>query len=203
MRLSALLSFSALVTLTFGTTSCGVNTAGTILGGTSEIRGNVHGGQQPIIGATIQLWAAGTTDTSGNVTPPKSLLQGLVTTDSQGSFNITNDYTCPSSNSQIYITARGGNAGGGNNPQIAMMSLLGSCGALTSSTFISLNEVTTIIATALVAGSIDGSFDANSNITGTQLDNGVTLAEIFSLALSTWIQPRAPSLDLRYLPETH
>src|SRR5271156_2676177 len=99
MRLSALLSFSALATLTFGTTSCGVNTAGTILGGATQIQGNVHGGQQPISGATIQLWAAGTTDTSGNVTPPKSLIQGLVTTNSQGGFNITNQYTCPSPNS--------------------------------------------------------------------------------------------------------
>jgi hypothetical protein len=54
--------------------------------------GAVHGGQQPVSGATIQLYAVGTTGDGSSSTP---LLTETVTTDSAGGFSITNDYTCP------------------------------------------------------------------------------------------------------------
>jgi hypothetical protein len=62
-----------------------------------------------------------------------------------GAFNITEDYTCPSS-SLVYLTITGGDAGGGVNNAIKLMTPLGLCSGLTSSTFISVNEVTTAAA---------------------------------------------------------
>jgi len=181
MRLSAMFSSLAFSALTITLTGCGVS--GTVPSANIAIRGNVHGGQQPIVGSTIQLWAAGTMDTSGNVTAPSQLLQSGVTTDNTGAFNITGNYHCPSSNSQVYLTARGGDAGAGPNPQIVLMSLLGSCSSLTPSTFAFLNEETTVIAAEVVVGTTDATFDANDNITGTKQDNGASLATAFSLAL--------------------
>jgi len=61
----------------------------------AAIQGNVHGGQQPVTGATIQLYAVGTSGYGSAATP---LLTKTVTTDQNGGFSISGDYTCPSSN---------------------------------------------------------------------------------------------------------
>ncbi len=78
---------------------CGVGAAPTGAITAPHIRGSVHGGQQPVSGATIQLFAAGT---SGYGTGATSLLTAPVTTDSGGNFTITGDYTCPSAASELY-----------------------------------------------------------------------------------------------------
>ncbi len=111
----------------------------------------MHGGIQPISGATIQLFAVGT---GGNGSPATSLLTRPVTTDSQSNFSITGDYSCASANEQVYLVARGGNpgfAGNVNNNSITMLSALGSCGALSASTFIEMNEVSTAAAVYALA----------------------------------------------------
>jgi hypothetical protein len=124
---------------------------------TVTLRGQVHGGQQPVSGSSVYLFlpnnggyggaslsllnttASGvSTDAAGN---------GYVTTAADGSFTITADYTCPSASSQVYLAATGGNPGlaaGTNNQALAVIAALGACGNLTSSTFISINEVTTV-----------------------------------------------------------
>jgi cardiolipin synthase len=64
-----------------------------------------------------------------------------------GSFTITGDYTCPSATTEVYLVATGGNPGlapGSNNADLALMAALGPCGGLSSSTYIVLNELTTI-----------------------------------------------------------
>ncbi len=121
--------------------------------------GTVFGGQQPIIGATIQLYAAGTTG-YGSVGRPLVNCTGPadgngvptapctgVTTGAGGMFTITNDYVCPP-NAYVYIVANGGNShystGSTSNSALALMAGLGACSALNDSTFISLNEVTTV-----------------------------------------------------------
>ena len=87
-----------------------------------KLSGSVHGGQQPIIGAHVYLYAANTT---GYGQPSISLLDptatrlsdsigAYVTTDDQGAFTITNDYSC-TPNTQVYIYALGGNPGAGVN----------------------------------------------------------------------------------------
>jgi len=103
--------------------------------------------QEPISGATIQLYQVGRAGDGSSATP----LGSSTTTNSTGGFTLTGDYTCPESNPLVYLLASGGNPGlasGTNNTAIDMIAALGSCNALTSTTFINLNEVTTVAAVA-------------------------------------------------------
>jgi hypothetical protein len=114
------------------------------------IHGAVHGGQQPINGASIGLYAAGSGG-YGSSTGVTNLLGTPVNTDVNGAFNITLDYTCPSGTSLMYLTASGGDAGSGSNSAIMLVAPLGACSTLNSGTFININEVTTA-ATAIALG---------------------------------------------------
>ena len=115
-----------------------------VMPATKGIRGVVHGGQQPVTGANIQLYAVGTTGDGSAATP---LLTSAVQTDASGNFSITSQYTCPSGTTLVYLVATGGNPGltaGTNNTAITMMAALGQCGSLNSSTYIFADEVTTV-----------------------------------------------------------
>jgi hypothetical protein len=108
------------------------------------IHGQVHGGQQPITGSTIQLYQVGTTGDGSAATP---LIASTVKTDSSGDFNITGDYVCPTATTEVYLGATGGNPGltpGTNNSAISMVAALGQCGNLSSSTYVFVNEATTV-----------------------------------------------------------
>ena len=113
------------------------------------MQGHVFGGQQPVSGSTIQLYAAGQTGYNLASTP---LISAAVTTDANGNFSITGDYTCPYSTSQVYIMATGGNSGSGTNANLALMAPLGACGNLSSSTFIIINELTTVAGAYALSG---------------------------------------------------
>ncbi|SNS43437.1 hypothetical protein SAMN05421770_101954 [Granulicella rosea] len=110
----------------------------------SAIGGRAFGGQQPISGALIQLYAVGTTGYGSTATP---LITGTtIKTNVNGGFTLpTNSYTCPAG-SYVYITATGGDPGlgTGTNSSIALMAALGLCSNLTSTTFININELTTV-----------------------------------------------------------
>ena len=111
---------------------------------TMSLRGTVQGGQQPVSSATIQLWQVGT---AYDGSPAMPMLNTTVKTDGTGGFSITMDYTCPMSNPLVYITGVGGNPGlgtGQSNPNLALMAVLGPCSSLTSSTSITINELTTV-----------------------------------------------------------
>lgn len=133
--------------LTVGMAGCAVGTAArTAAVPAATLGGRAMGGQQPISGSTVQLYAVGT---SGNGSAATPLLSPALVTDSAGSFNLTGKFTCPSGNALIYITASGGDpglGGGVNNLGIGMMSLLGSCSSVSSLTYITLNEMTTVAA---------------------------------------------------------
>ena len=110
------------------------------------ISGKVHGGQQPISGAQVYLYAANTTAYGG---APTSLLNapGYVTTDPLGNFSFNGAYslpTCQAAHQLVYIVAVGGNPGGGTNPNAVLMAALGDCANLSASSFVYLNEVTTV-----------------------------------------------------------
>jgi hypothetical protein len=148
-----------------------------------NIRGVVHGGQQPVVGAMIQLYAAGTTGYGSSATP---LLTSAVTTDETGSFSITGDYTCPSSTNELYIVATGGNPGlapGTNNAALALMEALGPCSlhgsqyTLNPNSFISINEVTTVASVYALAAFMGG----DATHLGTSSSNAIGLANSFSL----------------------
>jgi hypothetical protein len=169
--------------LCFAMAGCGVNvsSSGSVAGG--QLRGMVHGGQQPVSGASIQLYAAATTGYGVNATP---LLTSTVTSDSTGSFTITGDYTCPSSTSQLYIVAKGGNPGltpGTNNAALVLMAALGPCslhgGQLTldPNAFLSINEVTTVASVYALAAFMGG----DATHLGTSSTNAMGLANSFAL----------------------
>ena len=120
-------------------------TASTLTG--SSLSGRVMGGQQPIWGATVQLYQVGTAGDGSGAAP----LGSSTTTNPSGGFTITGNYTCPGSNPEVYLLSTGGNPGlasGTNNTAIDLIAALGSCGSLNSNTFINLNEVTTVAAVA-------------------------------------------------------
>lgn len=143
-----------------------------------HLQGSVHGGNQPVSGASIQLFAAGTT---GYGTGASALLTRAVSTDAQGSFVITGDYTCPTQNSQLYIVAAGGNPGlpaGTNNNALKLMAALGSCNAqltLDPNLFIGLDEVTTVAA----AYALSGFFAPDASQIGASATNATGLANAF------------------------
>lgn len=107
------------------------------------LKGKILGGQFPVKGAEIQLYAAGST---GYGSGAQALLDTTVVTDQNGDFNITSsDYACPSSSALTYVVATGGDPGiGSNNPAIALMAPLGQCGSINSIPFVNIDEVTTV-----------------------------------------------------------
>ncbi len=107
-----------------------------------SLHGSVQGGQHPISGSSLQLYAAGSTGVGTAALP---LLSQPARSDSGGAFYFK--ALCPSPTSQLYLTAKEGNPGstpGVINPSIALMTALGPCGELASSTPIIVNEVTTV-----------------------------------------------------------
>ena len=140
---------------------------------THILSGHVHGGQQPVVGATVQLYSAGTSGYGSASTP---LLTTSVVTASDGSFNITGDYTCPSPSSQVYLTATGGDAGAGVNPASVLISGLGSCSTLANTLYITINEVSTV-ASAYALAPFMSPGSANVGTSGT---NALGLANAFA-----------------------
>jgi sugar lactone lactonase YvrE len=127
----------------------------------ATLQGIVHGGQQPIVGASVYLYAANTTGsggvsvsllTSAGGTTKDANGNYFVTTGSGGTFTITGDFTCPNASSQVYIYALGGNPGSGTNSGAGLMAAVGSCNSLTSSSFLFVDEVSTIATAYSVAG---------------------------------------------------
>ena len=128
-----------------------------------KLSGSVHGGQQPIIGRHVYLFAANTTGygqpslslLNASVTGLSDSIGAYVTTDSQGGFTITGDYSC-TPNTQVYLYSLGGNPGAGVNSGAGLLAALGNCPSsgsfLATVPFISVNEVTTVAAAYAIAG---------------------------------------------------
>jgi hypothetical protein len=138
------------------------------LSGTSgngvAIHGKAFGGQQPVAGAHVYLYAAGTSGygaaassllTSGSNTTVDGSSHYYVTTDSGGNFSITGDYTCITGTG-VYLYAVGGNSGSGSNSAVGLLATLGACpgaGNFASATpFVFMDEVSTIAAAYSMAG---------------------------------------------------
>lgn len=124
-----------------GLTGCTMSTGTPALSGipSDAISGKAFGGQQPIAGATVQVRAAGTAGYGSADTVLAS-----TTSDVNGNFSFAaNAYTCPQSNTPVYIVAKGGDPGLGTpNPNIAIAAGLGSC-SNAKNAFVIVNEVTT------------------------------------------------------------
>ena len=152
-----------------GLSGCdGLNVTNSSIERGAALQGQVRGGQQPVSGASIHLYAAGSVGVGAGAID--LLAPNIVSTDSSGNFGITGDYVCPSGTTQVYLVARGGNPGltsGQTNSALVMMAALGNCGGLTSSTNIVVNEVTTVasawaLAQFMSPGAIIGSSSTNT-----------------------------------------
>jgi streptogramin lyase len=145
------------------------------------IQGVVHGGQNPIVGAHVFLFAANagvfTPNTNGYGNASKSLLTSgtldstmsdptygdyyVTTVGPGGTFTITSDYTC-TGGQQVYLYALGGDPGigSGNNSAVGLLAALGTCPGTTGATgqtfssglTVNMNEVSTVAAAYAFAG---------------------------------------------------
>ena len=109
------------------------------------LEGKVLGGGQPVANSTVTLWAAG----EG---APQQL--GQARTGADGSFTI--NLTRGAGGASLYLIAKGGqfqaNAQGGDNPAIALMTVVG--GNLPAT--VTINEMTTVASVWTHAQFIDG-----------------------------------------------
>jgi streptogramin lyase len=156
----------------------GVSSMSAASEGGVAMQGQVRGGQQPVVGASIELYAAGAT--GGGVGAVNLLALHVVTTDNQGGFNISGDYVCPTAGTQVYLVARGGNPGLGSNTgnaALAMMTALGNCGDLTSSTRVQITEATTVAA----VWALEQFMSSGGNV-GAVSTNSSGLANAFAVA---------------------
>lgn len=145
MRFKLMLCSAALVPVAL-LAGCGMNqTAGITANVDSPaIQGRTFGGQQPVVGATISVVAMGTSGYGSRGTILYS-----VQTDSNGNFSFPPGvYTCPQSNTPVYLLGIGGDSGFGSNGSSVEAAALGPCAAAQQS-FVVMNEVTTA-ATAFV-----------------------------------------------------
>jgi hypothetical protein len=140
--------------------------------------GKALAGQQPLIGASVELYAAGT---SGNGSNGDALLADALITDSTGAFTVAAGYDCPSAGSQIYLVARGGRPGSAtaaDNNSIALLTALGACNEAAPATPVVINEVTTAAAVYALAQFLSAGGNLGASSTNTVgLKNAVATAQ--------------------------
>ncbi|WP_263367706.1 NHL repeat-containing protein [Edaphobacter bradus] len=139
--------------------------------------GKVMAGSQPVVGATVQAYAAGT---SGNGSTPTSLMTTTLTTDATGAFTVPASYSCPSATSMVYVVAHGGKVGTGSaNATIVLVDAIGACNGITSAEKFTVNEVTT----AASAWALSQFLSAGGNV-GASSTNARGLSNAFATTAS-------------------
>ena len=147
------------------------------VGSAATLKGNVHGGNQPVVGATVTLWFAG----QGGSPSFPAAKGATTTTDSGGFFSFvrdtnggthdgtTNTYACPTNVASplVYVLSQGGNTqnngvAGQTNTAAAFIALYGSCTDLTAENFVFMSEVTTVATMAAVQQFFDPTTDTIS-----------------------------------------
>ena len=166
----ALCSISALLFA-----GCGTQPYSDNLTRSLALKGTAFGGQPPVTGSNIVLFATG-----GSGYGSTGTVLGSATSDSHGNFNINGAIGC-SDPQQVYITATGGNPGltnGTNNNALVLVAALGNCSSVDSSTTVIINEVTTIAAAYALNG-----FASNTGVNiGTSSSNATGLQHAFQNA---------------------
>jgi streptogramin lyase len=203
-RIFKTLSMLAFVAASFALSGCGgsfahfpdVDTSVTQSIPIGSMQGRAYGGQQPVYNSHIYLMKASLSGYAGASTSilkaSANTLQDssgnyYTTTDIQGNFNITGDYTCtynattPAQSDELYIWSTGGidnylptnpTTTGMTNPMIGMMAALGQCPS--NGTFaghipwIYVNEVSTVAAAYALAGFATSPTNIGSPISGAQ-----------------------------------
>ncbi len=156
--LAALVTSAAALTVGCSNMATTATETSQAFGTSAEMTGKVHGGNQPVYNATVQLYTVGF-----NGPGSAGTLLATTTTNSSGGFtfskqasgtysNTTNQYVCPTGTGvpdfPLYIKTTGGNTTGTgvtsvNNSAAVFLAPVGSCSAVNASTFINISEVTT------------------------------------------------------------
>ena len=148
--------------------------------------GKVMAATQPVIGATVQLYAAGN---AGNGSAPAALLTNLPTTASDGSFAVPSGYLCPSVQTPVYLLSKGGQPASASSPNSALrlMTALGPCGSLNSGSSFVINEVTTAASVWALASFLSSGGNVGASCTNTTgLDNAfITASRLANPATGT------------------
>ena len=140
------------------------------------ISGKVFADTYPVVGASVQLYAAGN---SGNGSAPTPLLTTALTTAADGSFAIPAGYTCPSAQTPVYLLSKGGQpaTAGSPNSSLWLMTALGPCGSINSGSSYVVNEVTTAASAWALAPFMAGGGNVGASCTNlTGLDNAFSSA---------------------------
>ncbi|MGA3031981.1 MAG: NHL repeat-containing protein [Terracidiphilus sp.] len=130
------------------------------------ISGTVMAGNQPVSGAMVQLYAAGS---NGNGSPAVELLAAAVPTGTSGAFAVPGGYSCPSAQTPIYLLSKGGQSGAGSaaNASLWLMTALGSCGNIAAGSNFVLNEVTTAASVWALASFMSAGGNVGASCTNT------------------------------------
>ncbi len=179
--------------------------------------GDVHGGQNPVSGAQVFAYQAG----SGGYGKGDRKIS-CTTTNTGGQFNFGSGspvcagsglpatLSCPATGSpELYLLAAGGNPGAGANAALVLMAAVGNCNSLPAGSFVAINEVTTVAAVWTLShfmnctgGSVNGIIagcTSNSRDLGTSAGNAAGLNNAIALGANL-VNPttgvaRSASLD--------
>jgi hypothetical protein len=139
-------------------------------GNSVALGGRIHGGNQPVSGATVNLWFAG----QGVNSPAVLAATTTSANDGAGSFSFTaGSYTCPANNPYVYVVATGGNTQGSgsfNNTASAFLAPYGLCKSITASSFVDMTEVTTVATMAALQQYFV--YSATAPVVGQTFDTG-------------------------------
>ena len=145
-------------------------------GSEAVISGGVKGGNQPVVGATVQMYGAGL---MGVGSP--ALLYATTITDNNGGFSFVksannsttypsngNTYSCgTSTDRQLYIKVTRGNTAGNINGAVneaaAFLAPVGYCSQVSAATFVNVSEVTTVATIAALAQFINPTTESIGN----------------------------------------
>lgn len=151
---SAAVATTGCSNMTSATASSGINSA--------KISGKIHGGNQPVAGATVNLYFAGQTNVAAGA---NFVATTLSASDGSGSFSFnevtgapndhtTNNFSCPSNNPYVFVVAKGGTTvntpGAAANADAEFIAPMGQCATLSASTNVYMSEVVTVATMAAI-----------------------------------------------------
>jgi hypothetical protein len=166
----------------------------------ATLSGKVFGGQQPVTGSSVTVWAAGTSTYGSAAT-----LLASSTSDANGNFTFANTpYTCPTGATQVYLLAKGGNSGfgTGSNSAIALAAGIGNCSSAQSQT-VNINEVSTAATafalaqffTPILGSASTDSFGAPAGTPSLALANNSTIPTLINLPSGT-VNPNTSTITI-------
>jgi sugar lactone lactonase YvrE len=168
-------------------TSFTVVTTGATTG--TSFTGKVQATGLPVIGASVQLYEAGTSATGSS----NAALATALTTDVNGNFTVPSTFSCVSANTVLFLLAKGGKVGSGGtaNSALWLAAALPPCGSLTNSLSVTVNELTTVAMTEALAQFTAAGGNVRASATNTLgLANAVVNAQMLA-NLTTGVSPGA------------